>query len=58
MGWSVIVRSRRLAEKGNHVTLIELPTKSGSKISPATREKLIETFKKLECQDYYRPQSM
>ena len=30
---------RRLAEKGNHVTLIELPTKSGKKIGPANKSK-------------------
>jgi 2,4-dienoyl-CoA reductase-like NADH-dependent reductase (Old Yellow Enzyme family)/thioredoxin reductase len=38
---------RRLAEKGNDVTLIELPTKSGRKISPATRAKLMNRLENL-----------
>ncbi|MFC0025933.1 FAD-dependent oxidoreductase [Neobacillus cucumis] len=36
---------RRLSEQGNDVTLVEVPTKSGSKISPATRAKLLEKLK-------------
>ena len=47
MGWFVIVRFDRLAEKGNHVTLIELPTKSSRKISPATRAKLMKRLENL-----------
>ena len=38
---------RRLAEKGNQVTLIELPTKSARKISPATRAKLMKRLENL-----------
>ena len=38
---------RRLAEKGNQVTLIELPTKSARKISPATRAKLMKRLESL-----------
>ncbi|MCB5936723.1 NAD(P)/FAD-dependent oxidoreductase [Caldibacillus thermoamylovorans] len=37
--------SRRLAEAGNKVTLIELYTKTGSRISPATRAKLMSKLK-------------
>ncbi|WP_428909589.1 FAD-dependent oxidoreductase [Niallia sp. Krafla_26] len=39
--------SKGLAEKGNTVTYVELPTKSGSKISGATRLRLFEKLKKL-----------
>ncbi len=38
--------SRRLSEKGNEVILVELPTKSGSKISPATRTRLMNKLRK------------
>lgn len=38
--------SRRLSEQGNHVILIELPTVTGSKISLATRTRLMEKLKK------------
>ncbi|MFC4319891.1 oxidoreductase [Litchfieldia salsa] len=41
---------RRLAEEGNEVTLIELPTKSGRKISPETRVRLLEKLKKENIQ--------
>jgi 2,4-dienoyl-CoA reductase-like NADH-dependent reductase (Old Yellow Enzyme family)/NADPH-dependent 2,4-dienoyl-CoA reductase/sulfur reductase-like enzyme len=37
--------SRKLSEQGNEVTLIELATKSGSKISPETRIKLLDKLK-------------
>ena len=42
--------SRRLVEAGNDVTLIETFTKTGSKISPTTRYKLLEKLKKLGVQ--------
>lgn len=37
---------RRLAEKGNSVTFIEVPTKSGSRIGAATRLRLLDKLKK------------
>ena len=40
--------SKGFAEKGNQVTYVELPTKSGSKISNATRLRLFEKLKKLD----------
>ncbi|WML37948.1 FAD-dependent oxidoreductase [Neobacillus sp. OS1-2] len=40
--------ARRLAEEGNQITFIEVPTKSGKKISPATRKRL---FNRLELLD-------
>lgn len=42
--------SRGLAEQGNHVTYVELPTKSGSKISNLTRLRLFEKLKKLNVE--------
>lgn len=36
---------RRLLEEGNDVTLVEVPTKSGAKISPETRVKLLGKLK-------------
>ncbi len=38
--------ARRLAEAGNHVTFIEIPTKTGSKIGSQTRLRLLEKLKK------------
>ncbi|GGM43502.1 NADH:flavin oxidoreductase [Paraliobacillus quinghaiensis] len=37
---------RKLREQGNDVSLIELPTKSGNKISPPTRARLLERLRK------------
>ena len=37
---------RRLAEEGNHITFIELPTKSGKKISLQTRARLLNKMEK------------
>jgi 2,4-dienoyl-CoA reductase-like NADH-dependent reductase (Old Yellow Enzyme family)/NADPH-dependent 2,4-dienoyl-CoA reductase/sulfur reductase-like enzyme len=42
--------SRKLSEQGNEVTLIELATKSGSKISPQTRLKLLDKLKNANVQ--------
>jgi len=39
--------ARRLAEKGNQITFIELPTKSGKKISPPTRARLLKRLEAL-----------
>ena len=39
--------TRRLIEAGNDVTLVEMFTKTGSKISPTTRGKLLEKLTKL-----------
>lgn len=37
--------SRRLNEAGNDVTYVEVPTRSGSKISPPTRKRLIKKLR-------------
>ena len=42
--------SKGLAEQGNHVTYVELPTKSGSKISLPTRLRLFEKLEKLNVE--------
>lgn len=42
--------SRGLVQQGNRVTYVELPTRSGSKISPATRLRLFEKLKRLNVE--------
>ena len=39
--------SRRLVEQGNEVTLVELPTRSGKKIGPQTRIRLMDKLRKM-----------
>lgn len=39
--------ARRLLEEGNDVTLVEVPTKTGNKISPETRARLLNKLKNM-----------